>query len=110
MAYQVSGVCYPTKISAALAHASEVSPSSASAFISVESVSETLINYRASPIDGTTSYVVSVPFQPIDCQLLGIGDGVIMGWAVASCWIAVYAVMYIARVVRGETGENYGSA
>jgi len=110
MSFQVSGVCYPTKISAAMAQASQALPVSSGHFISIESVSESLITFRASPIDGTAAHTVAVPFVPIDCQLMDLGDGLLLGWAVAGVWISTYCVMYLARVIRGETGENYGTA
>lgn len=48
-------------------------------------------------------------YNPPECQILGVEDGLAMGWMVGGALIAAFCVMFIARALRGETGDGYGA-
>jgi hypothetical protein len=113
MAFQVGSACYGTEVQAAQAQASAsvgsivgVSPHS----VSVSSVAADSITYVLSPVGGGTPITHVAPFTPQPCNLLQAEDGLAIGWMVAGAWIGAWALLFLARALRGETGESYGNA
>lgn len=115
MAFQVGAACYPTEVAAAEAAASSqvgsiVNHSAAAYVVGVSNVTATAITYQFEPVGGGSPIALVSPFQPQPCNLLTLEDGLLMGWLMVGVWVGVYAVMHIARVLRGETGDSYGNA
>jgi hypothetical protein len=115
MAFQVGSACYPTEVAAAQAAASSqvgsiVNHSAAAYVVGVSNVTASSITYQFDPVGGGAPITLVSPYQPQPCNLLTLEDGVELGWLMVAVWVGVYAVMHIARVLRGETGDNYGNA
>lgn len=117
MAFQVGSACYDTAAQAAQAQASSLAGGvvvhgSAAYVVGVSAVSDTSITYTFAPVGGgaTISQVAAYDAQP--CNLLTGADGLTLGWAVAAAWLATWAVMFLARALRGPRGEGdgYGDA
>lgn len=115
MSFQVGSACYDTALQAAQAEASSqvgavVEHGSAAYVVDVSGVSGTSITYSLYPVAGGVAVTSAVPYSAQPCNLLTGSDGLAMSWAVVGVWIAVYAVMFIARALRGDTGGDYGNA
>jgi hypothetical protein len=115
MAYQVGSACYPSAIAAAQAVASSqigsiVNHESGAYVVGINSVTGTAINYSLNPVAGGSSFSVNASFAPQPCNLLTWEDGLSVGWMIGAVWIATYAVIFMARAFRGETGGDYGNA
>lgn len=115
MSYQVNQACYPSALSAAQATASSqigsvVSHGSQLYAVDVSSVTGTSITYSFLPLGGGAAVTLAVPYSAQECQLLDLGDGLQLGWMVAAVWLAAFGVMFMARALRGETGDNYGNS
>lgn len=111
--YQVGSACYSSAAAANSATASVqsgavVSQSGTVRIVTVLSVNDSSITYSFTGLDGS---VVSQTVQhiPQPCGLLTAADGLQIGWLIVGAWLAVYAVMFIARALRGETETNYGN-
>lgn len=78
--------------------------------VDVSTVSENSISYSFSPIAGGTTLLITTPYTAQECGLLSLDDGVQMGWMVIAVWIAVFALLFVTRAFRGETGDSYGNA
>ena len=114
MNYQVGTACYPTPEAAASVSASAslgamVHRGGDAYSVDASSVNETSITYTLTPITGGVPITTTVPYTAQPCQLLTIQDGLQMGWVVAAAWIGVYCLVFLARALRGETGETYGN-
>ena len=115
MAYQVGSACYDTAQAAAQAVASGhvgtlVAHSGAAYSVSVAGISESSISYTLSPVAGGAAITHVAPFMAQPCNLLQASDGIALGWLVAAAWIGTYALLFLSRSLRGETGGNYGNA
>lgn len=115
MAYQVGFICYPTTLAAAQAAASAsvgsvVNHGGAAYVVGVDSVTVTTINYSFEPVAGGSPISLSVPFDAQPCNLLTMDDGIHIAWLLIAAWASTYAVMHIAKALRGETGGGYGDA
>jgi len=111
--FQVGAACYSSATAANSATASAnagavVTHSGTARIVTVTAVDDGSITYTFTALDGS-SVVQVVPSIPQPCGLLTAADGLQIGWLVASAWIAAYAVMFIARALRGETQGNYGN-
>lgn len=108
--WQQGGVCYPTPEAANLAAASVVSGTiQGGSAVSLVSVSPDSIVYGlTSLVDGSTASI-TVPVTPVPCQLISAEDASVVAWMVAGCWVAVYAVTYLARVVSDKWNEGSAS-
>lgn len=114
MSFQVSGGCVPYPLSANQV----VSASSVGAVVQhggvphvvgVGTVTASSVDYLLTPLGGGPVVSQTVALTPIPCGLPGIEDGVSLGWLVGGVWIAVYAIVFIARMLRGEDRESsYG--
>ena len=109
--YQVGDACYPTPSAAAMASASTVSGSFVARGttlyqVNVTGVTDTSISYRFTPavVTGTVvNQTINYTAQP--CGLLVASDAVSLGWMIAAVWVGVYALKFLARVVRDMTSE-----
>jgi len=115
MAFQVGSACYDTPTQAAQVAASSVGGSIVNEggrpfVVSVGPVTDTTISYVFTSIDRSIAYTSVQPYAAQPCGLLGASDGIGMGWMVVAPWIAAYCVMFLARAMRGETGESYGNS
>jgi hypothetical protein len=102
MSYQIGAFCYGTPEGAANAAASSqagavVSIGSASYGVDVAAVSASSITYTFSDVSSTSSFQKVVPFTPVPCGLLDTADGLVMGWSIALCWLAVAGVLFLRR-------------
>jgi len=115
MSYQVGSACYATAQAAAQVSASAqvgvIVQHGASAYvIDAASVSGASITYAFTPVGGGTALTVVAPYTAQPCNLLGAEDALQFGWGIVAAWLAVFAVMFIARALRGETEGSYGNA
>lgn len=115
MGYQVASACYSTATQAAQASASSqvgavVSHGGAVYVIDVAQAGESSITYSLQPIAGGNSLQSTVAYTAQPCGLLQVQDGLAIGWMVAGAWIGAYALLFVARALRGETGDGYGNA
>ncbi|MCD2514569.1 hypothetical protein [Comamonas endophytica] len=115
MAYQVGNACYSTAQQAAHASASSqagavISRGQQTYVVNVVLVEEDTIHYRLEPIGAGVPLMAPIPYNAQPCNLLQAEDGLTIGWMIAAAWIGAYALLFIARVLRGETGENYGNS
>lgn len=111
--FQVGSACYASAAAANSATASAqsgavVSHSGTARIVTVSAVDGDSITYTFTGIDGS---VISQTVQhaPQPCGLLTASDGLQIAWLIAGAWIATFAVMFIARALRGETESNYGN-
>ena len=113
--YQVRDACYPTAAEAASVSSSSlvggVVVIGANTYtVNVVSTSGTVINYQFTPVGGGAVINQAAAYTAQPCALLTIADGLEMGWAVGAAWIGAYALLFITRALRGETGGDYGNA
>lgn len=111
--FQVGSACYASAAAANSATASAqsgvvVSQSGTVRIVTVSAVDDSSITYTFTGLDGS-AVSQTVQHLPQPCGLLTAADGLQIGWLVAGSWLAVYAVMFIARALRGETESNYGN-
>lgn len=114
MSYQVGSTCYGTMTEAAQAQASAaigaiVTQGGNAHSVSTTTIDDTSITYVLTPAAGGTPITHVAPYTAQPCNMLQLSDGIQLGWMVGGVWIATYCVMFIARALRGETGENYGN-
>jgi hypothetical protein len=114
MAYQVGSTCYATATEAAQAQASTmvgaiVGQAGTAHTVSATTMDETSITYVLSPVGGGTPITHVAPFTPQPCNMLQMEDGLSIGWMIAGAWIGAYCLLFLARVLRGETGTDYGN-
>ena len=114
VSYQVGSACYPAAVDAARASASAnigsvVQHGTTSFVVDVSTVTGAAITYSFTPLDGSAALSVTTPYTAQPCGLLGVSEGLEMGWLVAACWVGVYAVLFLTRALRGETGSDYGN-
>ena len=111
--YQVGAACYSTPTAALQAIASSqtgaIVQHGGAGYIATASGTETGILYTFYPLAGGTPIAQSVAFAPEPCGLLTASDGLQMGWLIVAAWVSAFAVMFIARTLRGETTSNYGN-
>lgn len=115
MGYQVASACYSTATQAAQASASAqvgavVSHGGSVYVIDVAQAGESSITYNLQPLAGGVSLQSTVAYTAQPCGLLQAADGLAIGWAIAGAWIGAYALLFLTRAFRGETGENYGNS
>lgn len=115
MAYQVDSACYPTIDSAAQVSASKVVGSIVNLgttphVVGVGSISGQLVTYTYTPVGGGAVVNSQFTYTAQPCGLLDASDALAMGWGVITAWIAAYALLFITRALRGETGGDYGNA
>lgn len=115
MAYQVGSACYSTATQAAQVSASSqvgavVSHGGTAYVIDLAGAGETSITYRLQPLAGGAPIQTTVGYTAQPCGLLQVEDGLAMGWMIGGAWIGAYALMFLARALRGETGDSYGNA
>lgn len=107
MSFQVGQACYPQAINAAQAVASEtvgtlISHGGQTYGVAVDSVAATQIAYRLTPPAGGTPVQLVVPFTAQPCQLLGVDDGIQLGWMVGAAWAGAWALLFVVRAIRGD--------
>lgn len=78
--------------------------------VNVSSATENSITYTLSPAFGGRAVIHRAPFTAQPCNMLQLSDGLQIGWMVAAAWIAAYATLFIAKALRGETGNEYGNS
>lgn len=115
MAYQVGSACYPTSVAAAQVSASSqigsvVAHGTTSYVINATAADATSITYVLSPVGGGASITVVAPYDAQPCSLMDYQDALSMAWLVVGAWAAAYALLFITRAFRGETGSDYGNA
>lgn len=115
MAYQVGSACYPTAVAAAQVSASSqigavVTHGSTSYVINATAADDTSITYVLAPVGGGTAITVVSPYDAQPCALMDYQDGLAMAWLVVAAWASAYALLFITRALRGETGSDYGNA
>lgn len=60
-------------------------------------------------VGGGSGFNVTFYQSVSECTLPEVGDGIAIGWLVGAAMIAVFALKFIVRGLRGETGGSYGS-
>lgn len=116
MSFQVGSGCYDTALLAAHAQAANaphvLSTGGSPVSVSVQSVTESAISYRMTPLDASNSasYVSVSPFVAQPCVLLGAADAVSLSWMVSAVWLAVYGVMFLARIFKDDGVSDYGTS
>lgn len=111
MAFQVGTACYPTATAAAQATAAAVVPTAfENVVISVAAVTDSTITYLYTPVGNAaiSPYTVVQPILLQPCNQLSAEDALYVGWVIAGAWLAIYGIQILARMFRGETGDNYG--
>lgn len=113
--FQVGEACYGTALQAAQAVASAqlgavVNHGGSAYVVDLLSVTEASITYGLRPVGGGAPLQLVSDFVAQPCNLLGVEDGLSMGWMVAGVWVAVYAIVFIARTVFHVGGDNDGDA
>jgi len=78
--------------------------------VNVSAVTGSMITYGFTPVAAGSSFTVGTAYTAQPCGMLGVSDGVELGWMVAAAWIAAYGIMFLARGLRGETGGDYGNS
>lgn len=120
--YQVDGACYETALAGATAVAARINGTFVTHTGSAYQVNVTAVN----PPGGITGNFASlaIHFVPISgsgiqqtrivyhlpCVEPTMADGIQIGWLVVAAWAATYAIMFLAKALRGETGGTYGSS
>ncbi len=112
--YQVGTACYSTATAANQATASSqtgaVVQQGGTLYVSVATGTATGIDYALHPLGGGPILGQSIAITPEPCGLLTSSDALQMGWMIAAVWVAAYSVVFLARIVRGETGpDTYGN-
>lgn len=115
MSFQVENTCYESAVQAAQVVASKlvgsiVQVGGSAVSVDVASVTASSIVYSFTPLAGGAAYTVASPFTPQPCNMLSSSDGLEIGWMVGGAWLAVYALLFVARSLRGETGGEYGNS
>lgn len=116
MSYQVGSACYSTAVEAAQASASSeigaVVPHGGVAYVvDAATVAASSVTYSLTPVGGGSAISVTSAYTAQPCNLMSYADGLTIGWAVAGAWLAAFALMFMARALRGETeGGSYGNA
>jgi hypothetical protein len=113
MAFQVGPACYASELQAAQAQASSqvgliTQHGGAAYVVNASAITGSSITYDLRSVDGATTLQVVAPFSAQPCGLLTAGDAVEMGWLIVGAWVTAYAIMFLARAIRGETGGEYG--
>lgn len=120
MSYQVDQTCYDTAVKAAQAAVSKSEGAVFTAGTSMYVANVTSVVTSGADSANVTwafnqvgssnvmSKVVGYNAQP--CNLMTASDALAMSWLVVGAWAAVYAVMFLTRALRGETGGDYGNA
>lgn len=114
MSFQVGSACYATETQAAQVAASSqagavVSQGGSLYVVGVDAVDATSITYEFHPMAGGSPVVVVTPYNAQPCGLLGVSDGVEMGWMVAGAWLATFAVIGLVRAFTGW-GDQHGDS
>lgn len=104
MAFQVGSTCYGEAEAAAAAIASAqvgtvVAHGGAAYVVNASAVAADSITYSLAPVQGGAAIVLQAPISPQPCGLLDWQDGAVLGWGVASVWLATLAVMFLRRGV-----------
>ena len=116
MSFQFRDSCFSTDVASANAAAAFnngqiVLHAGSQHVINVSAVSGTSITYNLTPVSGGAPVIIVAPYSAIQCELPSVSDGVLLGWLVASSWIAVYALMFITKALRGDSMDNsYGNS
>lgn len=112
--FQAGSACYHTAAAANAATASAqsgavVTSSGTARIVTVTAVDDSSITYTFHGIDGST-VAQTVSHVPQPCGLLTASDAVEVGWMIAGAWLAVYAVMFLARALwHDDTQSSYGN-
>lgn len=112
--FQVGSACYSTAAAANAATASAqsgavVTSGGAARVVTVTAVDGSSITYTYHGLDGST-VVQTVQHSPQPCGLLTASDAVDIGWLIGGAWLAVYAVMFLARAFwHDDTQSSYGN-
>jgi TRAP-type C4-dicarboxylate transport system permease large subunit len=114
MTYQVGSACYPTATAAAQVSASAeigklVPNGSITYVVDATSADENSITYILAPVGGGTAITVVAPYTAQPCNMLELTDGLEMGWAIGAAWLGAFALLFLTRAMRGETGGDYGN-
>lgn len=111
--FQVGAACYSTPTAALQAIASSQTGSivqhGGAGYIATAMGTDSGILYTFQPLAGGPAISQAVAFSPEPCGLLTAADGLQMAWLIIGAWVAAFAVMFIARTLRGETSSNYGN-
>lgn len=117
--FQAGSVCYPTKIAANSALASQYVGGvfADGRAINVQSVTASSITYVYSKQEQgllgtyTSQSTFTVPADPQPCQLPTASDALTLSWMVIACWVGAWALAQIARHIRreSETESSYGN-
>lgn len=115
MSYQVGSACYATAQEAAQVSASSqlgsiIQDGIYSYVVDAASVSGTSIQYQLTTVGSGISHSVTSSYTAQPCNLLQAADALTIGWGVVGAWIAAFALLFITRALRGETGDNYGNS
>lgn len=117
MAYaQVGDTCYPSELAAnqaiAASQIGKITPvGTASYVVNSSSQTATEITYVLKNVSSTATITKTTTITPIPCQALTAVDANIIGWSIAAAWIAVYALLFLTRSLRGnDTESTYGTA
>lgn len=105
MSFQVGPACYGTAAQAAVAAASSqvgavVAHGSAAYVVDVSAVDGASITYALYPVAGGAPITVQAPFSAQPCGLLGVEDGLAIGWGIAAAWLVVFALLFLTRGLR----------
>lgn len=106
MSFQVDQACYGTEQQAAQASAAKaigavVQHAGAAYVVDVSAVSGTSITYQLYPVAGGAAITVQTPYTAQPCGLLGIDDGLQLGWGVGAAWLGAFAILFLTRGLRG---------
>lgn len=113
--WQVGGACYSTEVLAvgavAAAESGSVKATPAGLYsLDVASFDASSIEWTLTPLDGGPTLAnVVVPVTPIPCGLLTHVDAVDVGWKIALCWCAVFAIKFLARPLVDRWSPDYGN-
>lgn len=115
MTYQVGSVCYQSTLEAAQASASSqigavLAVGGVPYTVTVPEVTGEAITYALREVGGVGVITSTYAYTAQPCGLPNVVDGVELGWLVGSVWIAVFALMFLTKALRGETGPEYGNA
>lgn len=112
--FQVGSACYSTQLQAAQVSASSqlgslVSHGGLSYVVDLANATGNTLTYSLNPIGGGTPISSTVSYTAQPCALLQIEDGLTIGWMIAAAWIAAYALIFLAKILKTESGESNGN-
>lgn len=113
--FQHGSTCYQTasaanQVAASAQAGSVVQIGGQTYVLAVSGVTDTSITYDYSPVSGRAHILQTVAMVPAPCGLLTAADALEIGWAIALCWLTVYAITFISNMLKAEIAGSQNDA